>query len=215
MDERPITTPRLAATVILLRSLDEPLELLLVQRSHEARFMGGAWVFPGGAVDDADRVDDPAVGDRPAGARAAARRELAEEASVQISDLDELVPYARWITPRVLPIRFDTWFFLAAAPPDAAPAVDNSEIVSWRWLSPSAALADESLTIAFPTRRQLEQLAAFSSAQALIDHARASTISPIEPRLIQGEHARIVLPGDDEFPLTDADASEMPEARGV
>jgi 8-oxo-dGTP pyrophosphatase MutT (NUDIX family) len=210
MDERPITIPRLAATVILLRTLDGPPELLLVQRSHEARFMGGAWVFPGGAVDDADRVDDPPSGDRPAGVRAAARRELFEEASVRLEDLDDLVPYARWITPRVLPIRFDTWFFLAAAPADAAPAVDNSEIVDWRWSSPQAALADESLTIAFPTRRQLEQLATFSSAQALLDHARASTVEPIEPRLIEGERARIVLPGDAEFPLTDA--PEVPEA---
>jgi 8-oxo-dGTP pyrophosphatase MutT (NUDIX family) len=199
MDEREITTPRLAATVILLRALTEPLELLLVQRSPQARFMGSAWVFPGGAVDDADMATDPPLGDRPAGVRAAARRELAEEAAVQIDDLDQLVPYARWITPRVLPIRFDTWFFLAAAPPDAAPAVDNSEIVDWRWASPAAALADETLTLAFPTRRQLEQLAAFKSAEALLKHARSTTVEPIEPRLIEGEHARIVLPGDPDF----------------
>jgi 8-oxo-dGTP pyrophosphatase MutT (NUDIX family) len=199
MDERPITTPRLAATVILLRGGIEQLELLLVQRSHEARFMGGAWVFPGGAVDAADRVDDPLLGDRPAGVRAAARRELFEEASVALAGLDELVPYARWITPRALPIRFDTWFFLACAPADAAPAIDGSEIVDWRWAMPADALVDKAIELAFPTRRQLEQLATFESAEALLTHARNSTVEPIEPRIVSGEQARIVLPSDPDF----------------
>jgi 8-oxo-dGTP pyrophosphatase MutT (NUDIX family) len=199
MDERPITTPRLAATVILLRGGIERLELLLVQRSPAARFMGGAWVFPGGAVDAGDTPDDPPLGDRPAGVRAAARRELFEEAAVQIGDLDELVPYARWITPRALPIRFDTWFFLAYAPADAAPAIDGSEIVDWRWASPAGALSDEGISLAFPTRRQLEQLATFESAEALLTHARNSTVVPIEPRIVSGEQARIVLPGEPDF----------------
>ena len=48
---RPPATPRQAATVILLREGDEALEVLLVQRNPAQRFMGGAWVFPGGAVD--------------------------------------------------------------------------------------------------------------------------------------------------------------------
>ena len=48
---RPVR-PRQAATVILLRGGDEKLEVLLVQAHAEGRFMGGVWVFPGGAVDD-------------------------------------------------------------------------------------------------------------------------------------------------------------------
>ena len=45
------TTPRDAATVIVLRGGAKTLEVLLVKRNPEQRFMGGAWVFPGGAVD--------------------------------------------------------------------------------------------------------------------------------------------------------------------
>ena len=70
--------------------------------------MPGVWVFPGGAV-------DPADGDGEAAHRAAAVRELAEEAGIEVP-ADELVAYSRWITPKAVPIRFDTRFYLALAP---------------------------------------------------------------------------------------------------
>ena len=50
LDATP-TRPRQAATVIVLRGGAETLEVLLVRRNPQQRFMGGAWVFPGGAVD--------------------------------------------------------------------------------------------------------------------------------------------------------------------
>src|SRR5215510_16126033 len=77
----PPATPRPAATVILLRRGDKhgerSLEVLLVRRNPEARFMPGVWVFPGGSVDAGD-------GDGEAAHRAAAVRELAEEAAIEI-----------------------------------------------------------------------------------------------------------------------------------
>jgi 8-oxo-dGTP pyrophosphatase MutT (NUDIX family) len=51
LNEGEPTAPRQAATVVVLRGGAERLEVLLVQRTPKARFMGGAWVFPGGAVD--------------------------------------------------------------------------------------------------------------------------------------------------------------------
>src|SRR5437660_9490167 len=102
-------SPRLAATVILLRGEDSSLEVVLVRRNPAARFMGGAWVFPGGAVHAEDGEGDAAL-------RRAALRELEEEAGIEGLGPDELVPFARWITPAAVEIRFDTWFFLAAAP---------------------------------------------------------------------------------------------------
>jgi 8-oxo-dGTP pyrophosphatase MutT (NUDIX family) len=179
--------------VILLRGGNERLELLLVRRTPAARFMAGHWVFPGGAVDAAD-------GEGQLGLRGAAVRELEEEAGVILGPNTELVPFARWITPEQSPIRFDTWFYLAAAPADASPRVDGVEIVHFRWLTPVAALAERAaggFELAFPTLRQLEQLSAFGSAEELLEHSRAheNSIRPVQPRIVgEGETARIVLP---------------------
>jgi 8-oxo-dGTP pyrophosphatase MutT (NUDIX family) len=187
------TVPRRAATVILLRGGSERLEVLMVRRTPAARFMGGAWVFPGGSVDREE-------GDGDAALRTAALRELQEEAGISLDPGAELVPFARWITPAEVRTRFDTWFFLAAAPAGAAPVVDGAEIVDFRWTTPADALAAGAageLFLVFPTIKQLEQLSAFPSADALLDHARGSEIGPIQPRVVgSGEEARIVLPGE-------------------
>ena len=187
------TMPRPAGTVIVLRGGASALEVLLVQRNPNARFMGGAWVFPGGSVDRDEGHGDPAL-------RAAAIRELEEEAGISIADPAELVPFSRWITPAEVKIRFDTWFFLAPLPAGAEARVDGSEVVDARWSSPTAALearARGELFLVFPTIKHLEQLSVFDSADALLEHARGREVHPVQPRVItQGETARIVLPGE-------------------
>jgi 8-oxo-dGTP pyrophosphatase MutT (NUDIX family) len=178
--------------VILLRGDSDRLELLMVQRTPAARFMAGHWVFPGGAVDAAD-------GEGQAGLRAAGVRELAEEAGITLDAGAELVPLARWVTPAQSPIRFDTWFYLATAPPGAQAHVDGVEIVDCRWLTPLEALAaaaTEDLLLALPTEKQLELLGSFGSASQALEYARlhAEEIRPIEPRIVgEGDAARIVL----------------------
>lgn len=185
--------PRPAATVMLLRDGSDTLELLMVRRTPAARFMGGHWVFPGGALDLADGEGQP-------GLIAAAVRELREEAGVALPPDTELVAFSRWITPPELSIRFDTWSYLAIAPTGASPQVDGSEIVDFRWLEPAQALMQfeaGELVLAFPTRTQLEQLSEFESADALLAHARGRAIEPIKPHVVgTGEHARIMLPAD-------------------
>src|SRR5205807_2391362 len=88
LNQGQVTVPRLAATVIVLRGGADGLEVLLVKRNPESRFMGGAWVFPGGAVDRSE-------GEGQAALRAAALRELDEEAGVRLSGPDALVAYSR------------------------------------------------------------------------------------------------------------------------
>jgi 8-oxo-dGTP pyrophosphatase MutT (NUDIX family) len=187
------TEPRAAGTVIVLRGGSSSLEVLLVQRNPNARFMGGAWVFPGGAVDRSEGHGDGAH-------RAAAIRELEEEAGISVDDPASLVAFSRWITPPEVTIRFDTWFYLAPLPDGAVARVDGSEVVDARWYAPAAALEARTrgeLFLVFPTMKHLEQLSVFESADALLAHAHGREILPVQPRVIgQGETARIVLPGE-------------------
>jgi 8-oxo-dGTP pyrophosphatase MutT (NUDIX family) len=187
------STPRQAASVILLRGGAEGLEVLLVKRNPEARFMGGAWVFPGGAVDTDDGEHDVAH-------RVAGLRELAEEANVALEDPGSLVPFSRWITPAAVKTRYDTRFFLAPAPDGIDPRPDGAETVDARWYAPADALADHErgeILLVFPTIKHLEQLGAFPTADALLEYARGREVVPVQPRvLVSGETARILLPGD-------------------
>jgi 8-oxo-dGTP pyrophosphatase MutT (NUDIX family) len=188
-----VAVPRQAASVIVLRGGADALEVLLVQRTPQARFLGGMWVFPGGAVDAHEGEGDLAH-------RAAAVRELDEETAIAGVDPEGLVKFSRWITPAAVEIRFDTHFFLAELPEGAEPRIDEDEIVALGWHTPQGALdayeAGE-LPMIFPTIKHLEQLAPFASAAALLEHARGQEVLPVEPRIVlSGEQARVVLPGE-------------------
>ncbi len=188
------TEPRVAASVIVLRDAAHDgeratVEVLLVKRNPAASFMGGAWVFPGGSVHDDD-----------GGPEGAALRELDEEASVALENAGELVPFSRWITPAEVKVRFDTWFFVAAAPADAEPRCDGRECVEVRWMRPAAALeAGErgEMLLVFPTIKHLEQLAELPSVAHALATARAREVTPILPRVLARDGAaHVVLPGE-------------------
>jgi 8-oxo-dGTP pyrophosphatase MutT (NUDIX family) len=193
--------PRPAASVVLLRRGgkhgDRELEVLLLKRSAEAKFMPNVWVFPGGAV-------DPGDGDGEAGYRACAVRELAEEATIELPAEEELVLFSRWITPAVISTRFDAWFFLALAPAHTPPKPDGVETTEAAWFRPAAALeahAAGEIVLAFPTVSQLQSLLPFrTSDQALAAH-RDRPVEPILP-IVLGDRAdhRIVMPGDPDYP---------------
>jgi 8-oxo-dGTP pyrophosphatase MutT (NUDIX family) len=184
------TVARQAASLILLRDAAGGMEVLLVQRNPEQRFMGGAWVFPGGAVAGGGGEEHAET----------ARRELREEAAVSLPDDAELVPFSRWITPAQVKVRFDTWFFAAAAPRGAEPAPDGQETVDACWIAPGRALdafARDELTLVFPTIKHLEQLTTFRSVAETLEEARGREVVPIRPRVVlEGGSARILLPGE-------------------
>lgn len=212
LNDGPPTTPRQSAAVILVR--DPPahhasrdvggtpspdgtsFELLLVQRNPAQRFMGGYWVFPGGAVDAHEGEGDAAL-------RLAAVRELGEEAGVGGIEPAQLQKFSRWITPELLKIRFDAHFFVVRAPAGAAARADGRECVDLRWDTPLALLdayASGDLALAFPTLRLIEQLSVFAGADALLKHARTHEVRPTRPRaVLTGELARLYLPAEQGY----------------
>lgn len=185
-----MTAARQAASLILLRDSAEGAEVLLVQRNPDQRFMGGAWVFPGGAVHPDEDTDHAAT----------AVRELREEAGIALGPDVELVPFSRWITPERVKMRFDTWFFAAAAPPGAEARPDGGECVDARWLAPAGALAahaEDELALVFPTIKHLELLAETVSVEETLAAARARPVEPILPKVAVRDGApQILLPGD-------------------
>ncbi len=268
---------RPAATVMLVRDSDgagrsPSLEVLMVRRNLRSDFVGGAYVFPGGAVDPHDggveaeaacagRTDaqasallgvgsgglaywvavvretfeeaglllaerpggpallagDPGEEARFTGARAevnaGTRRFLDlcrdEGLAMQVGDIHY---FAHWITPRGAPRRYDTRFFVAAAPPSQQAAHSAGETIAELWITPDEALARHragEIEIIFPTIRNLQVISRFSTSAELLDAAaRASSSVPIiEPRVVaDGNGMRIVLPGDpsyEEAPVPD------------
>ena len=183
------TQPRAAASVIVMRDSPEGPEVLLVRRNPEQRFMGGAWVFPGGAVHAEDA--DPA---------ATAARELEEEAGFRLPADAPVLAFSRWITPEEVKVRFDTHFFIARAPAGAEPKPDGAECVDARWLRPRDALeaySRDQLMLVFPTIKHLEQLAEFGSVEDALQAAGGREVEPVQPRVVvDGDSAQVLLPGE-------------------
>ena len=249
-------TPFPAATVALVRDAPRGLEVLLLERSASLRFMPGAHVFPGGALDPGDsarELQSLCVGRDDAGASqalglghgglaywVAAIREAFEEAGILLAydgagqpvDLrgeaaerfqkhrelldrgrhdafgdvlrkeglrlatDRLLYFGHWITPVTVPRRYDTRFFLAAAPAHQEAACDRTETVAHAWHRPREALEQrEKLGLRFPTIKTLERLAACATvADAVANVSTAPVVRPLLPRITAD--GRTLLPGD-------------------
>jgi 8-oxo-dGTP pyrophosphatase MutT (NUDIX family) len=190
---RMVAALRLAATVILVRPSPDGPQVLLLRRSDQSPFMPGAFVFPGGTVDEVDYTrgrapgwDDArgAVPSRDAHALVhAAARELTEEAAITVEPA-ALTLFSHWITPEVIPRRFDTYFFLAQAPPGAVAVADSVETHDARWFTPLEALTAYrrgDMLMILPTVKHLDRLAAFDRLDALFAFARQKPIVPIMP----------------------------------
>ncbi|MEC4722435.1 MBL fold metallo-hydrolase [Noviherbaspirillum sp. CPCC 100848] len=252
---KPPLTPRPAATLILVRDGARGLEVFMLQRTHQAAFVPGGYVFPGGAVDagdgDAffapDATADISASQRlglPSGGLAywtAAIRECYEEAGILLADdahgrpvdtaepslcaalaeargkvasgemafadlcralrmrpaFERLAYFAHWITPVGAPRRFDTRFYISAAPAGQCGSHDNSETIASMWLRPEDALARHKsgeADMMFATVRTLQTLARFHDVAALMDYARSlATVPTHQPRVSAGSKGRRVL----------------------
>jgi len=109
---------------------------------------------------------------------------------------DALVPFAHWVTPTFMPKRFDTYFYVAAAPVGQLGRHDGSESVDSLWINPNEAIADaKRWTIIFPTRMQLVKLARAKTVAEAIANAKAEPVVTVEPKVVaRGADQVLVIP---------------------
>jgi 8-oxo-dGTP pyrophosphatase MutT (NUDIX family) len=123
---------------------------------------------------------------------------------------DLLTPFAHWITPKgIFPKRYDTMFFLAAAPADQVAAHDGEELVDSCWIAPARALAGGAAgKLEFVTRRNLEKLNRAGTVAEALGAARADrivTVLPVIEDTPQGRRAHLPVEAGYGGPVFDFD----------
>lgn len=110
-------------------------------------------------------------------------REFLERENLRLA-CDQLTRFAHWVTPDMMPKRFDTHFYLAAAPADQVLQHDGYESVDSVWITPQQAAADADAgtrTVIFPTLRNVEMLGEADSVATAVEQARAREIVTVLP----------------------------------
>ncbi len=239
-------TPRPSSTVCVLHQGESDFEVLMVRRSPTARFMAGAWVFPGGVVDPEDHepVALASLDEEPTAEiapwLAAAFREVVEETGVWLTEPAVVEPlgersvfdvaavlgrrfvtgnaayFANWITPAMVPVRFDARFFLVALADKVTAVPDEREIDAAEFVSPVEALCraeSGEWLVPFPTQRTLQQLAGFSSVAAALEEWQHREVVSVQSRMRIADDGslEVVMPDDPGFADLD-DVAPDPEA---
>ncbi len=122
------------------------------------------------------------------------------EAESLVLACEELVPFAHWITPTFMPKRFDTYFYLAIAPPQQIALHDGREMVDSVWLRPADALAQAaagSRTIVPATLLNVGKLGFSSTVAEALAVARAKPVVTVQPELVeQAEGILLRIPAE-------------------
>ena len=175
-----------AATVVLARNGETGLEVLMVKRQQKLSSYAGAWVFPGGKVDQHEQEAHP--GDELKAAHLAAVREVAEETGLAIA-ADSLRVFSYWLTPVIRPKRFSTWFFTADCTSVATDAVevDQGELSEFQWLSPQKVLEQHQsgeMELLPPTYISLSKFSNFSTVDDLMSHVSQVPVDYFRPKML-------------------------------
>jgi 8-oxo-dGTP pyrophosphatase MutT (NUDIX family) len=253
-DPPPVPTP--ASTVIIGRDGPMGIEMFMVLRHEKSNFASGALVFPGGKIDENDKL--PALRSFCTGAEGvedsmlcimvAAIRETFEESGILLArhgdddnilsggrlasldgyrqplnsgeltlveflkkeDIklacDQLTFFAHWITPEMVPRRFDTRFFLANAPEGHDGAHDGTESVDSIWISTQDAISeykDGKYFIMFPTRMNIQKLGRNRTMDDALAAARSTRVTTVSPWVEERESgAALCIPEEAGYGIT-------------
>jgi 8-oxo-dGTP pyrophosphatase MutT (NUDIX family) len=139
-------------------------------------------------------------------------RELVEAEDLSLAT-DLLVPFAHWITPVFMPKRFDTHFFVVAAPLDQLALHDGGESVDSVWIRPADARAEQAAgrrTIIFPTLMQLQKLGRSDRVADALQAARSAPIVTVLPRVEERPGGRtLVIPAEAGYDVVEAPISAL------
>jgi 8-oxo-dGTP pyrophosphatase MutT (NUDIX family) len=126
--------------------------------------------------------------------------------------LDLMLPFAHWVTPETMPKRFDTHFFLVAAPVSQLGAHDGSESVEGLWITPQQALAEAEAgrrTLVFATRMNLAKLARYSTVAEAVAATRAGPVVTVVPKVKRTPEGRwLQIPAEADYGVTEVFVEE-------
>jgi 8-oxo-dGTP pyrophosphatase MutT (NUDIX family) len=203
MSDTPDVRP--ASTVVLLRDTPDGMQTLMLKRNKALVFAGGAWVFPGGALDPEDLVEGN--GDVVAASRIAAAREAQEESGLS-PHLEDMVLLSHWTTPVGEPRRFSTWIYAAPLAADIEVVIDGSEIHDHRWMGVREAAEEHEagrLNMLPPTYITLQRLAQYDDLAQMIATERHSPAPEVFPVFASdGDQVLVMFRGDAGYDSRDA-----------
>lgn len=128
------------------------------------------------------------------------RREESFLAMIRDNDLvlalDTLQHFAHWITPVMMPKRFDTHFYLAPAPPEQIASHDGRETTDTVWINPGLSLEQaekDEVKIIFPTRMVLGKLDEANSVASASDRFKDMAVVTVLPELSEDDNGQAIL----------------------
>ena len=177
---RDLPNPERAVRIAGIRETFEETALLLATRPD------------GGPIDQPERTDRSFID--------------VVRASGGLLMLDDVQPFAHWITPEVSPRRFDTYFLLARAPVGQHAIPDGGETVALEWASPGETVkrAESDAQIIFPTLLNLMRLAESTDSESAIDAARRRPLVTVMPTVEVRDGVKIaVIPAEAGYGATE------------
>jgi len=197
-----------AATVVIMRDSESGIELLMLRKNSKVAF-GGMWVFPGGKIDETDKViDSDGALNELATATNAAVRETFEEAAVSVSQ-ENLFWFSHWVPPAITPKRFSTYFFATKLLDGDEVTIDDSEIIEHNWFHPDEAISLRDageIELAPPTWVTLNLLIPFTNAEDALNALDVKDPMFYETHIAQSAKGPVAMWfGDAGYEKTDPD----------
>lgn len=197
----PVSEALRSVHVAAIRETFEECGVLL------ARLAGSRALVPGARLAEIEKRHRAALN---AGERSL--REIIEQEDLRLAN-DLLVHFAHWITPLFMPKRFDTHFYLVAAPPDQLAVHDGGESVDSVWTRPADAEAERNAgrrTIIFPTLMQVRKLGRNDTVAAAIAAAKSTPVVSVLPRVEErGGEKMLVIPAEAGYDVTAAPLADL------